>query len=266
MAMSIGKTDYTAGMQNQYMKSAQNTASKALGAIAAERALSGVDSANLQIADALRMEASGNLQGIANANDAIGIAQIADGVLEGLNDAAIRMNELNVRAMNGVSLDANGNIDPSELGKDYQRAITSEATALKNSMQESINDATYNGKNIFSGIMNFETTAGNFGINLAAPNIDSIDVRNSQSIKNFMDSVNRVRSDVGSFQNGLMSNIESVSAKLINTTASESQLQNNDIAKNINNFNSANMRLNASSIAQAHNLTSLQNQIATLLA
>lgn len=266
MAMTIGKTDYTAGMQNQYMKNAQNTANKALGAIAAERALSGIDSANLQIADALRAEAAGTLKGIANANDAIGIMQIADGTLENLNDSAIRMTELNVRAMNGVKLDANGNIDPSELGSDYQRAIGAEATALKNSMQASIDNASYNGKNIFGGIMNFETTAGNFGINLTAPNLANLDVTNPQSISDFRDGINKLRSDIGSVQNGLMSNIESVSTKLINTTASESQLQNNDIIKNLNDFNSANMKLNASTLANAHNFTSLQNQIATLLA
>ena len=87
MAMTIGSTDYTTGLQNKYMNNAQSSASKALGNISALRALSGTDTANLAIADALRSDANGARQGLANANDAIGMMQIADGALSSLNDA-----------------------------------------------------------------------------------------------------------------------------------------------------------------------------------
>lgn len=266
MAMTIGKTDYTAGMQNQYMKNAQATASKALGAIAAERDMKGIDSANLQIADMLRSEINGQKQGIANANDAIGMLQIAEGTLENLNDSTNRMNELAVRAVNGVKLDANGNIDPSEMNSNYQRAINAEATKLKESMQSSIDSASFNGKNVFGGQLNFETTAGTFGINLTAPNLNNLDVRNQQSILDFAQQINKVRSDIGSVQQGLMANINNISNGVVNKSASESQLQNNDIAKNASNLQTANILLNASTMSSAHNLTSLRNQVSNLLA
>lgn len=266
MAMSIGKTDFTAGLQNKYMTNAQNTASKALGAIAADRALSGADSANLVIADALRSEASGMRQGIANANDAIGMMQIADGALSSLNDATNRMSELSVRAVNGVSLDANGNISASESGKDYQKALNAEASALKDSMQQSIDSATFNGQNVFGGMMSFETGLGAFSVNMSAPNLAQLDINSPQSISDFRDSINRMRSDIGAAQNGMMSNINNLATSIINTTASESGLQNNDIVSNLSKLNAANIQLNSATIASAHNFASLQSKVASLLA
>lgn len=266
MAMNIGKTDFTAGLQNKYMNNAQSAASKALNQIAATRALSGVDSANLAIADALRSDASGMRQGIANANDAVGIMQIADGTLESLNDATNRMSELSVRAISGVSLDENGRIAASEAGKDYQKALSAEASALKNSMQSSIDNAIFNGQNVFGGVMSFETGAGAFSVNMSAPNLAQLDISNPQSISDFRDSINRMRSDIGAAQNGIMSNINNLASSIINTTASESALQNNDVVKNLGDFNSANIKLNASTIASAHNVAALKNQVSSLLA
>ena len=266
MAMTIGSTDYTTGLQNKYMNNAQSSASKALGNISALRALSGTDTANLAIADALRSDANGARQGLANANDAIGMMQIADGALSSLNDATNRMSELSVRAVNGVKLDANGNIDPSSMNTDYQKAISSEMSALKESMQGSIDQATFNGKSVFGGQLNFETTSGVIGVNVEAPNLNQLDISNPQSIKDFRDTINRMRSDIGAAQNNIASNAESIAIKNINLTASESQLQNSDIAKNYSNLQASNMKLNAATIASAHNFASLQNKVATLLA
>ena len=266
MAMTIGSTDYTTGLQNKYMNNAQSSASKALGNISALRALSGTDTANLAIADALRSDANGARQGLANANDAIGMMQIADGALSSLNDATNRMSELSVRAVNGVKLDANGNIDPSSMNTDYQKAISSEMSALKESMQGSIDQATFNGKSVFGGQLNLETTSGIIGVNVEAPNLNQLDISNPQSIKDFRDTINRMRSDIGAAQNNIASNAESIAIKNINLTASQSQLQNSDIAKNYSNLQASNMKLNAATIASAHNFAGLQNKVATLLA
>lgn len=265
MAISIGRSDYTSGMQNTYMDNARKSADKLLSNISAQRALSGTDSANLQIADALLSSASGKTQGIANANDAVGMMQIADGTLANLNQSASRMAELSVRAVNGVSLQADGRVDPSEAGKNYQAALRSEAGALKTSMQDSINNATYNGQNVFGGMMKFETMGGEFSVNLQAPNLQNLDVTNPQSIQDFMNNVNDMRTNIGSTQTGMLSAINSLSQSVVDTTASQSQLQNNDMAKNIGELNKQNMLLDASTITSAHNLNYLRAQINTLL-
>lgn len=266
MAISIGRSDYLNGMQNTYMDNAQKTAQKALGNISAQRALNGTDTANLMIADSLLASANAKTQGIANANDAVGIMQIADGTLANLNNDASKMAELSVRAINGVELDANGNIAASEAGKDYQAAIRSQMSALKDSMNESIKNATYNGQNVFGGMMNFETMGGEFSLNLGAPNVNNIDISNPSSIENFMQDVNKVRADIGSTQNGMLSSINSLNQSVVDTRASESNLQNNDIAQNVADLNKQNLLLDAATITKSHNLNYLKAQINTLLA
>ena len=239
MAISIGRSDYLNGMQNTYMDNAQKTAQKALGNISAQRALNGTDTANLMIADSLLASANAKTQGIANANDAVGIMQIADGTLANLNNDASKMAELSVRAINGVELDA---------------------------MNESIKNATYNGQNVFGGMMNFETMGGEFSLNLGAPNVNNIDISNPSSIENFMQDVNKMRADIGSTQNGMLSSINSLNQSVVDTRASESNLQNNDIAQNVADLNKQNLLLDAATITKSHNLNYLKAQINTLLA
>lgn len=243
----------TNSMQNYYLNNAQNSSNKALGNIAAQRALSGTDSANLVIGDSLLSQSNALSQGVNNANDAIGMLQIADGVLQNISSGADRLNELSVRSNNAV------------FGANERQAISSEANAIKTSISDSINSASYNGNSIFGGTLNFNTGNSVTSINLSAPNINSVDVNNQNSIKSFMDSVNSLRSDIGSAQNGLMSGINSNLSAITSAKASESQLQNNDLANNVSDFTNANIKINSSTMMMAHNAQILQSQIANLL-
>ena len=60
--MTINNTNAT--QQNYYLNNAQKASDKALENIAAARAISGVDSANLSIADSLRSQSSTIDQGM----------------------------------------------------------------------------------------------------------------------------------------------------------------------------------------------------------
>ena len=95
--MKLGNFSTNASMSNHYLEQAQANSAKALNNISAQRALSGIDSANLAIADSLRSQSSTLEQGIANANDAIGILQIADSTLANITQSADRIGELSVR-------------------------------------------------------------------------------------------------------------------------------------------------------------------------
>ena len=81
----------TSLQQNIYLDDAKKGSDKALQNIAAMRAISGIDSSNLAIADQLRTQASTIDQGVANAYDAIGVLQIADASLKGITDTADRL-------------------------------------------------------------------------------------------------------------------------------------------------------------------------------
>ncbi|MBR2158690.1 MAG: flagellin, partial [Campylobacter sp.] len=187
--------NYSNSMQNYYLDNAKNSANKALDNISANRAISGSDSANMVIANALLSDANAISQGVSNANDAIGVLQIADGALQNLTNSADRLNELSIRSTS-LAMDDNS-----------RAAIKSEAQALKTSMQDTLNSTSFNGNNIFGSTLNFQTGSSETTISLNAPNISSIDVSSQESIATFRDSVNSMRADIGSTQQGLLSDI-----------------------------------------------------------
>ena len=203
-------SDSTMMQQNCYLNNAQKASDKALENIAAVRAISGVDSANLTIADSLRSQSSTINQGIANAYDAIGVLQIADASLTNISQSADRLNELSVK-MNNAAL------NDSQKGM-----LRTEATRIQESINDSFNNATYNGKNVFQ-TMNFV---------------------------------------VGTGINAITSNINANVQNHINSKAAENNLLNNDMAKNVNEFNANYLKENAAFVTVQNQL---QSKIANLL-
>lgn len=245
--------NYSNSMQNYYLNNAQNSANKALDNISANRAISGSDSANMVIANALLSDANAISQGVSNANDAIGVLQIADGALQNLTDSADRLNELSIRSTS-LAMDDNS-----------RAAIKSEAQALKTSMQDTLNSTSFNGNNIFGSTLNFQTGSSETTISLNAPNISSIDIDSQESIAAFRDGINAMRGDIGSTQQGLLSDINASITAANSARSSESQLQNNDVVKNLSDLNRSNLQINSTTLTAAHNMTLLAQQVSTLL-
>ena len=143
--------------------------------------------------------------------------------------------------------------------------IKSEADALVGAMRESTQQASFNGKNVFGGQMSFLTGNGTASVNLNAPDFSGIDVSNGDSVSKFIGSVNALRGEIGAAQNGIIPGINASLTKNVALRQSESQLQNNDIAKNISAFKQNDLQANAAILAQAHNTASLQSQFNRLL-
>lgn len=244
---------YSNGMQNYYLDNAKNSANKALDNISANRAISGSDSANMVIANALLSDANAISQGVSNANDAIGVLQIADGALQNLTNSADRLNELSIRSTS-LAMDDNS-----------RAAIKSEAQAIKTSMQDTLNSTSFNGNNIFGSTLNFQTGSSETTISLNAPNISSIDIDSQESIVAFRDGINAMRGDIGSTQQGLLSDINASITAANSARSSESQLQNNDVVKNLSDLNRSNLQINSTTLTAAHNMTLLAQQVSTLL-
>ncbi|WP_086248201.1 flagellin [Campylobacter vicugnae] len=245
--------NYSNSMQNYYLDNAKNSANKALDNISANRAISGSDSANMVIANALLSDANAISQGVSNANDAIGVLQIADGALQNLTDSADRLNELSIRSTS-LAMDDNS-----------RAAIKSEAQAIKTSMQDTLNSTSFNGNNIFGSTLNFQTGSSETTISLNAPNISSIDIDSQESIAAFRDGINAIRGDIGSTQQGLLSDINASITAANSARSSESQLQNNDVVKNLSDLNRSNLQINSTTLTAAHNMTLLAQQVSTLL-
>ncbi|EAL1938569.1 flagellin [Campylobacter coli] len=241
-------SDASMMQQNYYLNNAQ----KALENIAAVRAISGIDSANLAIADSLRSQSSTIDQGVANAYDAIGVLQIADASLTNISQSADRLNELSVK-MNNAAL------------SDSQKSmLRTEATRIQESINDSFNNATYNGKNVFQ-TMNFVVGSGTETTNLNPLTTSGLSIDNQDSITNFMDQLGALRSEIGSSINAITSNINASVQNSINTKAAENNLLNNDMAKNVNDFNSNYLKENAAAFVAAQSNMQLQSKIASLL-
>ncbi|MBX1109020.1 flagellin C [Campylobacter coli] len=238
--------------QNYYLNNAQKASEKALENIAAVRAISGIDSANLAIADSLRSQSSTIDQGVANAYDAIGVLQIADASLTNISQSVDRLNELSVK-MNNAAL------------SDSQKSmLRTEATRIQESINDSFNNATYNGKNVFQ-TMNFVVGSGTETTNLNPLTTSGLSIDNQDSITNFMDQLGALRSEIGSGINAITSNINASVQNSINTKAAENNLLNNDMAKNVNDFNSNYLKENAAAFVAAQSNMQLQSKIASLL-
>ncbi|EAI0294219.1 flagellin [Campylobacter coli] len=245
-------SDASMMQQNYYLNNAQKASEKALENIAAVRAISGIDSANLAIADSLRSQSSTIDQGVANAYDAIGVLQIADASLTNISQSADRLNELSVK-MNNAAL------------SDSQKSmLRTETTRIQESINDSFNNATYNGKNVFQ-TMNFVVGSGTETTNLNPLTTSGLSIDNQDSITNFMDQLGALRSEIGSSINAITSNINASVQNSINTKAAENNLLNNDMAKNVNDFNSNYLKENAAAFVAAQSNMQLQSKIASLL-
>ncbi|HEG3181754.1 TPA: flagellin C [Campylobacter coli] len=245
-------SDASMMQQNYYLNNAQKASEKALENIAAVRAISGIDSANLAIADSLRSQSSTIDQGVANAYDAIGVLQIADASLTNISQSADRLNELSVK-MNNAAL------------SDSQKSmLRTEVTRIQESINDSFNNATYNGKNVFQ-TMNFVVGSGTETTNLNPLTTSGLSIDNQDSITNFMDQLGALRSEIGSSINAITSNINASVQNSINTKAAENNLLNNDMAKNVNDFNSNYLKENAAAFVAAQSNMQLQSKIASLL-
>ncbi|EGK4360594.1 flagellin [Campylobacter coli] len=245
-------SDASMMQQNYYLNNAQKASEKALENIAAVRAISGIDSANLAIADSLRSQSSTIDQGVANAYDAIGVLQIADASLTNISQSADRLNELSVK-MNNAAL------------SDSQKSmLRTEATRIQESINDSFNNATYNGKNVFQ-TMNFVVGSGTETTNLNPLTTSGLSIDNQDSITNFMDQLGALRSEIGSSINAITSNINASVQNSINTKAAENNLLNNDMAKNVNDFNSNYLKENTAAFVAAQSNMQLQSKIASLL-
>ena len=235
------------------LNKAKDEESKALKRIAAQRPIEATDGSSLAIADALLSQFNSMAQGVRNANDALGILQIADGALSNITDSAIRINELSVQLGNPT------------LNQDQRNMIQSQVNALTQSMNDAVGQASFNGKSVFSGQMDFLTGSGITSINLQAPNTSGIDVNNQDSILSFMTNVNLLRADIGAAMNGIQAGVNSNMNTLVNLKAAESGLMHDDLAQNYNDLNRATLLANASLYASSFNTNYLQSRLDALL-
>ena len=215
----------------------------------AEASLSKIASGkNEQLSDATLALIAGSLgndigtlsQGLQNATDATSMMQIADGVLQDLSSSANDLNTLSVASNNAA------------LSSDDKAALSSQANAIKASMQNNVDNATFNGQRIFGNDMQFSLGDSSLSANIGNINTNSLDISSQQSITDFIKSLQSIQSTVGATSNALSSSTNSILTQISSLSSAKSQISDTDIAKEVNNFAQQNIMLNASLMAQAH--------------
>jgi len=240
-------------MAVNYANNAKTMYEKTLQQIASGLQLSSTDAASQSIYDSLQSQADTYTQGIKNANDAVGYLQIADGATQSLSKGANDLNVLSAQYNNAA------------LNQSNKDEILQQANGIKESMNQAVQSASFNGKNVFGGDASFFTGSGTQSFSLSAPNIDNLDVTNQDTISSFQKQVSSLQSTIGSNINGLQSSINSNMNTMVAVTSAAGQIGGADYAQAANDLNSSYLQTNASlyAVAQGNNISS--SSVARLL-
>ncbi len=212
------------------------------------------DASGLSIANQLSAQVAGLGQAIMNSNDSIGMLQVADGAMQGINDNMQRIRVLTLQASNDT------------MDTESRAAIQKEIDGLLASTDDIAKQTTYNGKQLFGNT--FVTQSGadagdTQGVSIAnadvASLLGSIDVTTQSGRDSAIDtvdgalkSIDESRASLGASQNQLMSNVRNISVGQLNAAASESQIRDVDFAAESANFSQANLMSRIGAFAQAH--------------
>ena len=250
--MKIGDSFNTQNLN--YLNQNKNGVSDILSKIAATRELSGKDSANLLIADALNSQISTLTQGVQNSNEAVGILQVADAALSNISKSSSKLEELSVRYNNAA------------LSTDQKNMLTQEFNATKQAMQDIVEETTYNGKALLNDSMSFETGAGVVSTgSLEVSGLDELSIEDQSAIQSFRENLNTTRSSVGSSMQQFAVSITNSLSAVSNLTSSASFMQESGMDTKINELNQNQTKLQSSILAQAHQSSLLQKRVSALL-
>ncbi len=222
------------------------------------------DSAGLAIAERMNAQVRGNTVGVRNANDAISLAQTAEGAIGKVGDMLQRMRELAVQSANATnSSDDRANLDAEfqQLGAEIDRTLT---------------NTRFNGLNIIgsdAGAQIFQVGANNTDVvtvttvdlsqdaDVAAVTAGDItDATNASSamadIDEALKTINTERAMYGAVQNRFDSIIATLKVSVENESAARGRVMDADFATETANLSKAQILQQAGTamVAQANQL------------
>lgn len=229
----------------RYLQEGQKAQQSSLERVASGKRINRAsdDASGLAIADKLESQARGMGQAMRNANDAISVAQIADGALSESVSIVQTIREKALQAANA------GQSTESRL------AIQADVDRLLAQLDNISQTTSYNGQKLLSG--EFSNKAFQVGANSgetvsvtigsAAPDqlgdaangsLSEIDLTTPESAQAAVDTtdaalaqLNDMRTRIGTTQNQLESTVRNLSTSQINVLASESTIRDTDYAE-----------------------------------
>jgi len=188
------------------------------------------DPAGLAISEKLESQINGDQKAIQNIESSQDLLKTADGSLNSILDDLGRVRELTVQAGNGIYTDED------------RAVIQNEINNLFENIQSNVQNTTFNTKKLIDG--SFTEQQLGVGANgqgtqmtlrdasIEALGLDNFSVEDGVSkIDDAISAVTESLSEVGAKTNGLESNLNNTRISEINQTASQSGIEDLDIAK-----------------------------------
>lgn len=197
------------------------------------------DAAGLSIATRLDTQSTGFDVAARNANDAISFSQSRSGALNSLTDDLSRIRELAVQSSNGTLNDA----DRSSINAEVQQRLSS--------VQDVLNNSSFNGKDLFSTDElqvqagpdsgdQFTLEADDLRQQFSDIDLQDLDVSSQElsqtaldQIDQALDFVSSQQATQGAFENVLSSRIDNLAVARENSEASRSRIEDADFAKEV---------------------------------
>jgi flagellin len=270
MGFSIN-TNISSMMANLHANSANSAVSNSLSNMSSGSyfASAAYNASGLGIADQLSAQVSGLGQAIQNSNESIGMMQIADGAMAGIDENMQRIRTLTLQASNGTLNDSDRAIIQNEINSlmeasdDIAKSTSYNGIKLLDGSGGSSADGTFTTQ---SGAYNGDTQSVTIGDAQMATLVGSIDVTTQAgrdaalgTIDSAMQGIGDIRSSLGAAQNQLMSNISNISLTQVNIAAAESQMKDVDFALESANFSKASIMAQVGSFTQAQANASKSN-------
>jgi flagellin len=198
------------------------------------------DAAGLQVVNRMTSQIQGLDQAVRNANDAISLAQTAEGALEETTNALQRIRVLAIQSQNGINSSSD------------RAALQKEVSALKLEMSRVSTTTQFGGVDVLSG--NFSSaflvgansgqtinvnisradgfgTLGLFGSAVLSVETPQDASRALTQIDSAIEVINGTRSNLGALQNRFQSTIRNLASISENVSAARSQIRDTDFAK-----------------------------------
>jgi flagellin len=215
------------------------------------------DAAGLAIAERMNAQTRGMNVAIRNSNDAISMAQTAEGALGALSNNLLRMRELAVQAANGT----NGTSDIAALNQEYTLLVDENARV--------INSTKFNSQPLLSAATGFQFQVGANAADtitvtsvVISPTTTSLGSSNAEAsaqlaaIDADLDNVNSSRAVWGASQNRFENVIANLRVAAENSAASRGRIMDADYAQETANLSRTQILQQAGTamVAQANQL------------
>ena len=240
--------------QNQLNLNNVNLSRTLLRLSSGKRINSGADdAAGLQIADSLRANTFALDQAVRNANDGVGVAQIADGALQEISNLLTRSVTLaeeaateTVDSVGRASLHAEFVQVHAEIARIAQQTnmngtVIFSAAGLNGSLSVFVGDMSSSSS--ISVSITTITSSGDTVTNLGGQDLTAINLTSAvqaatslTGIKNALNSVSRARAEIGAGINRLQSAVSVLQNQTQNTKAAESTIRDANVAEEISNL------------------------------